>query len=123
MAVYEQTYKRYAGPLTPEWSRFLIIPRHARLFADFHVRLPDLTRLVLDVSAWASARQGLAFAATVLGMAISVGLCQVVQTDRVSRRTRVLVLLAAFGVPCLLFALAWLGVDVAHRRLDEGLSK
>lgn len=29
MAVYEQTYKRYAGRLTPEWSRFLIIPRHA----------------------------------------------------------------------------------------------
>src|SRR6266699_1785619 len=29
MAVYEQTYKRYAGPLTPEWSRFFIIPRHA----------------------------------------------------------------------------------------------
>ena len=42
MAVYEQTYKRYAGPLTPEWSRFLIIPRHAlrsvfnsKLFAAF----------------------------------------------------------------------------------------
>jgi ABC-2 type transport system permease protein len=29
MAVYEQSYKRYIGPLTPEWSRFLIIPRHA----------------------------------------------------------------------------------------------
>src|SRR5258707_5678163 len=29
MAVYEQSYKRYAGRLTPEWSRFLIIPRHA----------------------------------------------------------------------------------------------
>jgi len=29
MAVFEQTYKPYAGPLTPEWSRFLIIPRHA----------------------------------------------------------------------------------------------
>ena len=29
MAVYEQTYKRYVGPLTPDWSRFLIIPRHA----------------------------------------------------------------------------------------------
>ena len=29
MAVYEQTYKRYAGTLTPEWSRFLVIPRHA----------------------------------------------------------------------------------------------
>lgn len=29
MAVYEHVYKPYAGPLTPEWSRFLIIPRHA----------------------------------------------------------------------------------------------
>ncbi|HEV7396397.1 MAG TPA: hypothetical protein VGN86_07780 [Pyrinomonadaceae bacterium] len=29
MAVYEHNYRRYAGPLTPEWSRFLIIPRHA----------------------------------------------------------------------------------------------
>jgi ABC-2 type transport system permease protein len=29
MAVYEQTYRRYEGPLTPEWSRFLIIPRYA----------------------------------------------------------------------------------------------
>jgi ABC-2 type transport system permease protein len=44
MAVYEQTYKRYVGPLTPEWSRFLIIPRHAyrgvfksKLFTAFFV--------------------------------------------------------------------------------------
>lgn len=29
MAVYEHNYKPYAGPLTPEWSRFLVIPRHA----------------------------------------------------------------------------------------------
>jgi ABC-2 type transport system permease protein len=28
MAVYEQSYKRYTGRMTPEWSRFLIIPRH-----------------------------------------------------------------------------------------------
>ena len=29
MAVYERTYKQFAGKLSPEWSRFLIIPRHA----------------------------------------------------------------------------------------------
>ncbi|MGH9908141.1 MAG: ABC transporter permease, partial [Pyrinomonadaceae bacterium] len=29
MAVYEHSYRNYAGPLTPEWGRFLIIPRHA----------------------------------------------------------------------------------------------
>jgi len=44
MAVYEHTYKRYAGAMTPEWSRFLIIPRHAfrdvfksKLFTAFFV--------------------------------------------------------------------------------------
>ena len=29
MAVLERSYKRFQGPLTPAWSRFLIIPRHA----------------------------------------------------------------------------------------------
>ena len=29
VAVFEHTYKRYAGTLTPEWNRFLIVPRHA----------------------------------------------------------------------------------------------
>src|SRR5260370_3117494 len=29
MAVLERSYKRYQSALTPEWSRFLIIPRHA----------------------------------------------------------------------------------------------
>lgn len=29
MAVYEHTYKPYKGSLTPQWSRFLVLPRHA----------------------------------------------------------------------------------------------
>lgn len=44
MAVYEHTYRQYAGELTPTWSRFLIIPRHAfrtvfqsKLFTAFFV--------------------------------------------------------------------------------------
>ena len=56
MAVYEQTYKRYAGPLTPEWSRFLIIPRHAlrgtfnsKLFTAFFAFcfIPLLVEIIL----------------------------------------------------------------------------
>ncbi|MGH9660390.1 MAG: hypothetical protein ACRD96_17705 [Bryobacteraceae bacterium] len=27
MAVYKKTYRGYDGPLTPEWSRFLVLPR------------------------------------------------------------------------------------------------
>src|SRR6185295_8304309 len=56
MAVYEHTYRRYAGRLTPEWSRFLIIPRHAfravfksKLFTAFFVVcfLPLLVEAIL----------------------------------------------------------------------------
>ena len=56
MAVYEQTYKPFAGTLTPEWSRFLIIPRHAfravfksKLFTAFFVIcfLPLLVEAIL----------------------------------------------------------------------------
>ncbi|HEX6716404.1 MAG TPA: ABC transporter permease subunit [Pyrinomonadaceae bacterium] len=56
MAVYEQTYKPYTGRLTPEWSRFLIIPRHAfrgvfnsKLFTAFYVIcfLPLLVEAIL----------------------------------------------------------------------------
>src|SRR5256885_3522688 len=56
MAVYEHTYKRYAGRLTPEWSRFLIIPRHAyrdifksKLFTAFFVAcfIPLLIEAIL----------------------------------------------------------------------------
>ena len=56
MAVYEHTYKQYLGKLTPEWSRFLVIPRHAfrdvfksKLFTTFFVIcfLPLLLELIL----------------------------------------------------------------------------
>jgi ABC-2 type transport system permease protein len=44
MAVFEHTYKRFTGAVTPQWSRFLIVPRHAyrsvfqsKLFLAFFV--------------------------------------------------------------------------------------
>ena len=56
MAVYELTYKQFLGKLTPEWSRFLVIPRHAfrdvfksKLFTAFYVLcfLPLLVEAIL----------------------------------------------------------------------------
>lgn len=44
MAVYELTYKQFLGKLTPEWNRFMVIPRYAfrdvfksKLFTAFFV--------------------------------------------------------------------------------------
>ena len=41
MAVYKRTYKGYAGGLTPQWSRFMILPRYsyARLFQSKFLRM------------------------------------------------------------------------------------
>lgn len=56
MAVYEQTYRHYAGALTPAWSRFLILPRHtyrsifqSKLFLAFFgvCLIPTLVAAVL----------------------------------------------------------------------------
>jgi ABC-2 type transport system permease protein len=56
MAVYEHAYKQYLGKLTPEWSRFLVIPRHAfrdvfksKLFTAFFVIcfVPLLVEMIL----------------------------------------------------------------------------
>src|SRR5215472_4782461 len=30
MAIYKRTYRRYTGPLTPSWSRFLVLYRYSR---------------------------------------------------------------------------------------------
>ena len=55
MAVLERSYKRYEGVLSPEWSRFLIIPRHAfrgvfrsKLFTGFYV-LSFVTPLIFAI--------------------------------------------------------------------------
>jgi hypothetical protein len=29
MAVYKRGYRRYAGPLTGRWTRFMVLPRYA----------------------------------------------------------------------------------------------
>jgi ABC-type transport system involved in multi-copper enzyme maturation permease subunit len=55
MAVYKRTYKAYRGPLTPSWSRFMVISRYgfstlfeSRLFTAYAVLcfLPFLVGLV-----------------------------------------------------------------------------
>lgn len=45
MAVYERTYKRYAGALTPQWSRLFVLPRYA--FADVFRSKPFVVFFVL----------------------------------------------------------------------------
>lgn len=55
MAVYERTYKRYERTLTPQWSRFLVLPRYAfkrvfnsKVFVAFFVAcmIPPLVQAV-----------------------------------------------------------------------------
>ncbi|HET9299330.1 MAG TPA: hypothetical protein VFO11_05250 [Candidatus Polarisedimenticolaceae bacterium] len=56
MAIYERAYRGYAGPVTPSWSRFLVLPRYAfeavfasKLFTSFFALcfLPSIVGVVL----------------------------------------------------------------------------
>ena len=53
----------------------------------------------------------------------SVIVAQTVQSIPLSRTRRGLILLVVFGLPCLVFALTWLGVWSTHRTLVEGLNR
>src|SRR5215211_8176702 len=48
MAVYKRGYRRYAGPLTGRWTRFLVLPRYAwhRLYQQRLVLLLTMAAFV-----------------------------------------------------------------------------
>lgn len=101
----------------------LIVPRYARLFRDIRLQVPPATTLLIDISTWARSHTLPAFAmASVLTFA-SVIVAQTVQSIPLSRTRRGLILLVVFGLPCLVFALTWLGVWSTHRTLVEGLNR
>lgn len=101
----------------------LVVPRYAKLFRDFRFDVPPATRLLIDVSTWTRGHTLLAFSITSILTFASVIVAQTVQSRPLSRRTRALILLAVFGLPCLLFVATWLGVWNTHRTLVEGLNR
>ena len=101
----------------------LVVPRYAKLFQDFRLRLPPATALLVEVSTWTRGHTFLAFSITSILTFASVIVAQTVQSRPLSRRNRALILLGVFGLPCLLFAATWLGVWSTHRTLVEGLNR
>jgi hypothetical protein len=105
-------------------SQFLlVIPRYERMFREHGLKLTPFTALLIDISAWARSHVLFALALTIVLVFATVGAVVAVQAGLVSRRIRSLVLLLAFGVPCGLFILSWVGVMGTHRTLVEGLNK
>jgi type II secretory pathway component PulF len=101
----------------------LVLPRYDQLFRQYGLTLDSLTRFLLDVSAWVRAHAFLTFLITFALVGVSVGTAYGIQTARVSRARRLLILAAVFAVPCALFVLSWVGVLHTHRTLVEGLKR
>jgi type II secretory pathway component PulF len=100
----------------------LIVPRYGKLFREFGLKVPAVTELLLNISAWVRGNVLLSFLIAFVLTGISVGVAHAVQTIQMSRGRRLFFLLVVFGVPCLAFVLAWVGVIGTHRRLIDGLN-
>ena len=100
-----------------------ILPRYDKLFRDFNLKVGDFTGMILNISAWLQRNVLIGFAAMLGLMAVSVGAAYTVQSVEMPRGRRSAILLFVFGVPTLVFLLAWLGVLNTHRTLVEGLRK
>jgi type II secretory pathway component PulF len=100
-----------------------VLPRYDKMFREFGLKLDDFTAVLLNASAWVRAHFLIALAGALGLMAVSVFAAHTVQSVDLPRNRRAAVLLFVFGVPCLVFGLAWLGVLNTHRTLVEGMRK
>ena len=102
---------------------FVILPRYARLFDQYGLKLPHLSEWLIA----AVKRAGETF--LISGWILL--LCLMLSMFRVHRlmkadlpaKTRNRRLFAVFAIPLTLFLLAWLGVAHPHAKLIEGLGK
>jgi type II secretory pathway component PulF len=101
----------------------VILPRYDRLFRQFNLKIDDFTGMMLNVSVWLQRNVLAGFAAMFVLMGMSVGIAYTVQSMEIPRGRRPAILLFVFGVPLLVFVLAWVGVLNTHRTLVEGLQK
>lgn len=100
-----------------------VLPRYDRLFRQFNLQVDDFTDLLLKISGWVRSNVFAAFLITFALMGANVAASVVAQSPKITRQRRILILLLAFGIPCLAFAVTWVGVEVTHRRLVEGLQR
>ena len=100
-----------------------VLPRYDRVFRQFNLQVDSFTGMLLNVSAWVQKYVVVAFVGVFVLMATSVVTAHTVQSSDLPRGRRAAVLVFVFGLPCLVFALAWLGVLNTHRTLVEGLRK
>ena len=104
--------------------QFLVsLPRYDKIFREFGLKVDDFTAVLLNLSSWLRNHFLVAFLITFGLMTASVFTAHTVQSIDLPGRRRAAILLFVFGVPCLLFGLAWLGVLNTHRTLVEGMRK
>jgi len=101
----------------------LVLPRYDKLFREHSLKVPSHTDLLLTVAHWVESHVLAAFLIAFALMGTSLGLAHTAQTTAMSRPRRSLILLVVFGLPCLVFILAWVGVESTHRTLIEGLKR
>src|SRR4051794_20807068 len=91
-----------------------VLPGYDKLFREMGLKVDSFTGMLLNVSAWVQRHIVVAFLGVFVLMAVSVLTAHTVQTAELPRNRRVAILLFVFGVPCLVFALAWVGVLNTH---------
>ena len=101
----------------------VVLPRYNKLFRDFQIKVDDFTAVLLNVSAWVHRNLIVAFAIAFALMGVSVVAAYTAQSVEMPRARRAATLLFVFGVPTLVFVLAWVGVLSTQRTLVEGLRK
>lgn len=99
----------------------VVVPRYAKVFAQYGLKLPDLTQFCVDASAWVVAQPVFALSAT--AVVVIASMVVVNRAYRSAQRRRGWVLFLVYAVPLLAFLVVWLGVAGPHAKLMDGLQR
>jgi type II secretory pathway component PulF len=100
----------------------VVVPRYAKLFAEFGLKLSDLTQVAIDVAAWTNEYPTLALVLGGSVIALSMLLVYRASANLKDQR-RWWLLFFVYAIPTAAFLVVWLGVAGPHAKIEEGLRK
>lgn len=100
----------------------VVVPRYAKVFAEFGLKLPDITQICIDVAHWVNQYT----TAALLGWGGAIGSSMLLVywwAGDLKAKHRWWLLFGLYAIPTAAFLMVWLGVAGPHAKLEEGLRK
>jgi len=104
-----------------EW--LLVLPRFARLFDQYGLRLPSVSHAIVSAVRWAGENFFIAGWAYLMCIILSMSGVNRLMNRDLESKVRNRRLLVVFAIPVFVFVASWLGIHHPYSKLMQGLGR